>query len=76
MQLLLSFTVILDLVFAQAQCTALGGSCVSTSVCNTQYSNVVHGLCPGASDIRCCVPVACNIPATTAGMVFPGSCRQ
>jgi hypothetical protein len=74
MQFISAFAIIFDIVSAQAQCTALGGSCVSASVCNTEYSNIVHGLCPGAADIRCCVPVACNIPAD-GGKVFAGGCR-
>jgi hypothetical protein len=65
----------LDSVFAQTspECARLGGSCVPVSTCENDYSNLVSGLCPGAADIRCCVPIACNIPAEP-GKVFPGGC--
>jgi cell wall-associated NlpC family hydrolase len=34
------------------QCTAKSGKCQETSTCG---GSVLHGLCPGASDITCCV---------------------
>jgi hypothetical protein len=79
MQLIVSFAVILDLVFAQAQATAcgkLGGTCVPRSNCNSALAHPFTNVCPNGQ--TCCVAIACNIPAVQdkVGGVFPGFCQQ
>lgn len=41
---------------SDAGCTAVGGTCKTVTDCATSGGSTQTGLCPGGSDIRCCVP--------------------
>lgn len=65
LKVLAFFAVLVVAVNAQAKCTAVKGSCIDEAECHKAMipSYVQKGLCPGASNIVCCIRK--EAPATT-----------
>lgn len=48
-------------------CSLVGGTCDFQDNCEIEFAEILSGLCPGSSNIKCCVPTTPIVSETCAG---------